>query len=375
MKIKLWLTIVLTAALLILACVLLSGVLTTYPEVKEEQARTPTPSPVYGNVMAVTPDPSRPTPLPLMRNGSRGVAVQALQARLKELGYFHDQVDGYYGPMTESAVLVFQQQNGLDADGAAGVMTNNLLFSEEARMFEATPSPVPVPEETPAAEATELPMDDVILEDEEVTGKGYVTRDGFPLLVNREKPLDENYEPYDLVEMNTYCDSGIVHIKFEHTMGEREAVDALMEMLSAAVGDGIFPWQISTAYRTVSDQKRIFNNRVNSYMKENGLSRSKAVSATRRTVADPGCSEHHLGTSFDITVPGKTFAGTVQAKWLEEHCWDYGFILRYTKEKEKITGFAAEAWHFRYVGTDHARIMRDENLCLEEYLEKYQDAV
>ena len=110
-------------------------------------------------------------------------------------------------------------------------------------------------------------------------------------------------------------------------------------------------------------------------MKENGMSRSKARSATRKTVADPGTSEHHLGTCFDITVPGTTFAGTEQARWLGEHCWDYGFILRYTKDKEKITGFLAEAWHFRYVGEEHARIMRDENLCLEEYLEKYKPVI
>ena len=56
---------------------------------------------------------------------------------------------------------------------------------------------------------------------------------------------------------------------------------------------------------------------------------------------------------------------------MAEHCWEYGFILRYTEEKEAITGFIAEAWHFRYVGVEHSLIMRDENLCLEEYIEKY----
>ena len=59
------------------------------------------------------------------------------------------------------------------------------------------------------------------------------------------------------------------------------------------------------------------------------------------------------------------------AEWLKEHCWDYGFILRYNKDKESITGFLAEPWHFRYVGIEHAKIMQDENLCLEEYLEEY----
>ena len=382
MKTKLWTGIALLAVLAVVAVVLLSGVIRTYPQVVEEQQRTPSPSPVYGNVMAVTPDPSQPTPLPVMKNGSRGVAVQALQMKLRELGYFSDEADGYYGPVTEQAVLIFQQQNGLDADGVAGPMTNELLFSGEAAAFTATPEPSPIPaavtempESTDMDQMEEVVLEEVVLEEEVQAQKGYVTPDGFPLLVNREFPLADDYVPYDLVDMNDYCDSGIVGIKYKETQGEREAVDALMVMLGDAVAEGISPWQISAAYRTVKDQQRIFNNRVNEYMKENGLSRSKARSATRKTVADPGTSEHHLGTCFDITVPGTTFAGTEQARWLEEHCWDYGFIQRYTKDKEKITGFLAEAWHFRYVGEEHARIMRDENLCLEEYLEKYKPVI
>ena len=88
-------------------------------------------------------------------------------------------------------------------------------------------------------------------------------------------------------------------------------------------------------------------------------------------MAVPGFSEHHLATCFDITVPGVAFAGTKQHKWLLENCWDYGFILRYPEDKTEITGFVAEAWHYRYVGVEHAHIMRDEDLCLEEYIEKH----
>ena len=73
-------------------------------------------------------------------------------------------------------------------------------------------------------------------------------------------------------------------------------------------------------------------------------------------------------------MPGaKTFSSTKQYKWLKEHCWDYGFILRYTKEKEKITGFNAEAWHIRYVGENHALYMKEHDLCLEEYLQGIED--
>ena len=72
--------------------------------------------------------------------------------------------------------------------------------------------------------------------------------------------------------------------------------------------------------------------------------------------------------AFDITVAGTTFKGTEQQKWLQKHCWDYGFIVRYQEDKEAITGFLAECWHIRYVGVRHSVIMRDQNLCLEEYL-------
>ena len=109
-------------------------------------------------------------------------------------------------------------------------------------------------------------------------------------------------------------------------------------------------------------------------MKDNGLSRSKARARALRTVAEPGCSEHHLGLAFDITAKGASgFKGTKQCKWLHAHCWDYGFIVRYQEDKTDITGFAAEEWHIRYVGVEHAVAMRDGNLCLEEYLDGVQE--
>ena len=71
-----------------------------------------------------------------------------------------------------------------------------------------------------------------------------------------------------------------------------------------------------------------------------------------------------------MNVPGaSTFSSTRQCKWLHQHCWEYGFIVRYQKDKESITGFTAEAWHIRYVGTEHSMIIHDLGLCLEEYLE------
>jgi D-alanyl-D-alanine carboxypeptidase len=106
---------------------------------------------------------------------------------------------------------------------------------------------------------------------------------------------------------------------------------------------------------------------------EAGHDEATANAMTASFVAVPGRSEHHTGLAVDIvgydytygTYPGSTRA--VQA-WLKEHCWEYGFILRYTEEKVHLTGYAAETWHFRYVGVEVSMAMKDTGLCLEEYL-------
>ena len=343
--------------LLAAAAVLGSRVASLAPVVREEMERTPTPTPVYGLVMVVTPDPSLPTAPPTLRSGSVGDAVKNLQSRLRNLGYYSAEIDGQFGASTLEAVLLFQTQNGIQTDGIVGPETSELLFSAAARPMTATATPAPTAEPT----VTPRPA----------SRKPYEREDGLPLVVNRKQPLPDGYQTYDLVTMNTYCDTSVVKIKYKNTQAEREAVDALMVMLRAAAADGITDWQISAAYRTTKYQKQLFDRQVQTYMEKNGMSKSKATEATRKTVADPGTSEHHLGTCFDITVPGVSFKGTKQHKWLLDNCWDYGFILRYSEEKKNITGFLAEAWHYRYVGVEHAKTMQRENLCLEEYVQRY----
>lgn len=345
-----------TAGLILLAALVVAGVVLgirvarlvdmTYVEMNT----TPSPEPVAGNVMVVTIDPNAPTPEPVLRSGSTGDEVVELQTRLKELGYYTGEVDGQFGSGTRAAVVLFQQQHGLDADGIVGSGTRSALYDDSAQMLIVTPSPetLSLSPETP-----------------------WVSADGMPLLVNSDHLLPEDYQPAELVNLADYCDGSIVTIKGSDIQGERVAVDALMEMLRQAHSEGITVWQVSAGYRTVSYQQTLFDNQVAEYMEKNGLSQEKAISATRLTVADPGASEHHTGLAFDITVPGVAFKGTEQADWLAENCWDFGFILRYTEDKESITGILAEPWHIRYVGVEHAAVMRDENLCLEEYVEQY----
>ena len=352
MQPKLIAAIVSIAVLCIALVAVLIGLTQVLPQVQEELRTTPSPTPLTGNVMAVTVDPSvTATPaFNVLKNGSSGEAVSQLQQRLKELGYYSGTVDGQFGNGTRTAVKLFQEQNGLEADGVFGANTSAALYADTAKpCVTPTPSPTPTPTPTATPEPTATPTPARV--------KGYIRQDGLPLVVSSKFPLPDDYEPYDLICMNDYCDSSVVKIKYSDTYAEREAVDALMVMLEAAQADGLETWQISAAYRTVADQQRIFDNQVSSYMKNNDLSRSKAISATRRTVADPGCSEHHLGTSFDITVPNKTFVNTDQCKWLEEHAWEYGFIQRYASDKVSITGISNEVWHYRWVGLEHATIM------------------
>lgn len=336
--------------LIVLIVILAVGDVGVYRDVQVEQQRTPTPVPDYAkSAMIITPDPSQPTPGPVLRAGASGEEVWKMQERLQVLGYLTGSVDGQFGPATKQALMTFQLQNGLSADGLFGDETRKLLYSEQARPYTS--------EARPASSLGTLG-----------TAGQSASAGDIPLLVNRKEPLPDDYQPDDLVLMNDYCDDSIVKIKERNTWGDRTAVDALMEMLRSAHAEGITTWQISSAYRSIAAQQELFDEKVYSY-RQQGFSGDKARSATRQTVADPGTSEHHTGLAFDITVPGVSFAGTRQALWLSENCWDYGFILRYTKEKEAITGFLAEAWHFRYVGVAHAQAMKNSGQCLEEYVD------
>ncbi len=194
-----------------------------------------------------------------------------------------------------------------------------------------------------------------------------------PLLVNRDNPLPDDYAPDQLVKLVDVCPKDVVTIKGKDIEGDPEAVEALIAMLRGGIDAGQSDWQISAGYRSVKYQQKLFDDKVASLRKGNKLSKAKAKQAAAKTVAIPGCSEHHTGLAFDITVPGKSFAGTAQAKWLAEHCHEYGFVLRYQKSKEKITGILAEAWHFRYVGTEIAQVMADNGWCLEEYVEQAEN--
>ena len=192
-----------------------------------------------------------------------------------------------------------------------------------------------------------------------------------PFLVNKENPVDDGFVPADLVLLKDTLDLSLVTLGDQELEAVRTAAEALNEMLLGAAEDGVKNWKINAAYRSIRQQDIILERKISSYLEKHpGRSRYQARSHALRTVAEPGCSEHHLGLAIDITAKGvSAFKGTKQCKWLHAHCWDYGFIVRYQEGKESITGFTAEEWHIRYVGVDHAKAMQASGMCLEEYLE------
>lgn len=416
----------LLAILLIVILVMAARVLPLYAEVQLVRSQTPTPLPAFGSVMKVTPDPAAPTAEPVIRSGAMGEAVVRLQQRLKELGYYTGAVDGQFGPGTRTAVTAFQQHNGLTPDGIVGPATTEILYSDAARPA-VTPAPTATP--APTQDTTSIAAIQQRLADlgyytgavDGLTGPGTkkaitlfqqqhglqadgiygpataavlfsdsahaiettptpdpntvpgLTANGFPILVNDDHHIPEDYQTVCLVNLRDYCDSSIVKIKGSDIEAEKFAVDALMTLIRAARADGHTGWQVNAGYRSIAYQQQLFDERVYAYRQE-GLTGQQARAKVRQTVADPGTSEHHTGLAFDVAITGEaSFGATKQAVWLAQHCWEYGFILRYPADKTHITKISHEPWHIRYVGTEHSLIMRDENLCLEEYIDKYAD--
>lgn len=138
------------------------------------------------------------------------------------------------------------------------------------------------------------------------------------------------------------------------------------KMYDAAKKDGIYLTPFS-AYRSLKLQERNFNYYVNLYKKQ-GYTEQKAKEKTATSILPPGTSEHNIGFAVDIVCADKSFNNTKEARWLDKHAHEYGFILRYPKDKVNVTEIMHESWHYRYVGVKAATEIKNKGLCLEEYL-------
>lgn len=180
------------------------------------------------------------------------------------------------------------------------------------------------------------------------------------ILVNKHHPLPCDYVPGELVKVRIEF---VAPVAEEKTYMVRTAAKALERLVREAGLDGVKIKGIS-AYRSYAMQENIF---LRSAMK-NGIRHASQY------VAMAGQSEHQTGLAIDVGSCEnhyeleESFAGTRAYAWLVRNAYLYGYIIRYPKGKEDITGFAFEPWHIRYVGVKAARVLRDGKKCLEEIL-------
>lgn len=198
--------------------------------------------------------------------------------------------------------------------------------------------------------------------EKEVKAEGQ-KRDWNLTLVNKDNLMAKDYEP-KLEEIQ-----GLQGYYFDS-----RAIGQLNNMIEDGNKAGLSLW-ICSAYRSVERQRELYENKVNAYERE-GFTHQKACEKAKKEVAYPGTSEHALGLAVDIVSKNYQIlddrqAKTLEAQWLKENCYKYGFILRYPIDKGAITGIIFEPWHFRYVGIEAATEIMKKGICLEEYLNQH----
>ena len=170
------------------------------------------------------------------------------------------------------------------------------------------------------------------------------------ILVNKYNKLAENYEPSDLVKITDRYNQG------NHTYLRKVAYDAFIQLSDAAKEDGYNIFNLS-AYRSYNTQNTLYNN----YVASDGKVNADTYSAR------PGYSEHQTGLALDVNRIDESFENTKEFAWLQKNAHKYGFIMRYPKGKEKITGYVYEPWHYRYVGVEIATYIHEHGITYDEY--------
>ena len=176
------------------------------------------------------------------------------------------------------------------------------------------------------------------------------------VLANKYYSLSSNFVPDDLETINSKYSSGSKKLK-------HDARVAFEQMAKDAKLDGYTIRAVST-YRSYSYQKQLYSN----YVKNDGVKNADTYSARA------GHSEHQTGLAVDVDnskVSYTSFGNTKEFKWMLENAHKYGFILRYTKDNEFITGYKDEPWHYRYVGVDIATYIYENPMTYEEYYVRF----
>ena len=186
------------------------------------------------------------------------------------------------------------------------------------------------------------------------------------ILINKENKIDEFFENGELVEPKEFIHKDCIFDESENEiLVDKRVYRAFKEMDKFLRQEG-YNVYIDSGFRSFKYQKYIFNMYREKYGKEEG----------ERLCAYPGESEHQLGLAVDLgfeNEDGKYISSITEDSnvfdFLKENAYKFGFILRYMKGKEHITKYNFEPWHYRFVGKRLAKILYENNICLEEYYE------
>lgn len=177
------------------------------------------------------------------------------------------------------------------------------------------------------------------------------------MLVNKYNFVRKDFKVDNLVKLEEFARNDMYL--------EKECATSFIKMARDARSEGFNIRAIST-YRTYEYQENLYNN----YTLKDGINKADTYSAR------PGFSEHHTGLAVDIDNIKSSytnFSGTKEFIWINENAHKYGFILRYPEDKEHITGYTYEAWHYRYVGIKVATYIKENNITFEEYYYEFLD--
>ncbi|HOM01837.1 MAG TPA: M15 family metallopeptidase [Acetivibrio sp.] len=175
------------------------------------------------------------------------------------------------------------------------------------------------------------------------------------ILVNVDNPVPDDYT-FELTSLDEYRNF------------DSRAIDDLKKLIEDCRREtGGVIW-VQSGYRDRSAQEKLYNDKVKQYM-DSGKSREEAEKLAATSVSKPRTSEHEIGLAVDFNYANLEFENTKAFKWLMENAYKYGFILRYPEGKQLITKVMYEPWHFRYVGKEHAEVIKEKGFCLEEYIE------
>ncbi len=234
---------------------------------------------------------------------------------------------------------------------------NSAYIPEETTTEEPATEPPASPEDTNVSqeEYIEEPSKEPIIWDNYSPRQVLASDNWMLTLINKNYPLDKNYTP-----------STAYVIEGSNITADVRVAEAYRQMYTAALSEDIILTPYS-AYCSYQRQQVIYENKVQAFVMQ-GLTEEEAKLSAEKRVEPAGCSENGAGLSVDVLSASAGFASTNEYKWLVANAHNYGFVLRYPEDKTDITGMIYQPWHWRYVGVDVAKEMKNQNLCLEEFL-------